>query len=67
MTGQAQPTLEGNICRENQECGIVYVGSAAGTGRGNTCAGNKVGIVLLGAARPALVDNRCTDNVRYMR
>jgi hypothetical protein len=29
VSEQAQPTLEGNTCRENKQVGIAYLGSAS--------------------------------------
>jgi parallel beta-helix repeat protein len=61
--GQARPTLEGNTCRENKDCGIAYWDSAAGTARQNTCVGNEgFGIYVGGQARPTLEGNTCREN-----
>jgi parallel beta-helix repeat protein len=42
LSDAAQPTLEGNTCRENGLSGIAYFGSAAGTARNNTCEKNSL-------------------------
>ena len=56
LSGQAQPTLEGNTCRENKGAGIAYFGSAAGAARQNTCAGNeKHGIYVGEQSQPTLL------------
>ena len=63
LSGQAQPTLEGNTCRENKSAGIAYFGSAAGAARQNTCAGNeKHGIYVGEQAQPTLEGNTCREN-----
>jgi parallel beta-helix repeat protein len=63
VSGEAQPTLEGNTCRENKGTGIAYWDSAAGTARQNTCVGNeKHGIYVGGQARPTLEGNTCREN-----
>jgi len=50
--------LEGNTCRENGQCGIVYVGSAAGTARKNVCMENaKYDIYVTQGAQPVLENN----------
>jgi len=60
---QAQPTLEGNTCRENKDTGIAYFGSAAGVARQNTCSGNeKNGIYVDQQAQPTLEGNTCREN-----
>jgi parallel beta-helix repeat protein len=65
VSGEAQPTLEGNTCRENKGTGIAYWDSAAGTARQNTCVGNeKYGIYVGGQARPTLEGNTCRENKR---
>jgi parallel beta-helix repeat protein len=38
---QAQPTLEGNTCRENKQIGIFFMDTAKGTARQNTCLANR--------------------------
>ena len=63
LSGQAQPTLEGNTCRENKGAGIAYFGSAAGAARQNTCAGNeKHGIYVGEQSQPTLEGNTCREN-----
>jgi len=63
VSGEAQPTLEGNACQENKEAGIAYFGRAAGTARQNTCASNeKHGIYVDEQARPTLEGNTCREN-----
>jgi len=60
---QAQPTLEGNTCRENKRDGISYRNKAGGVARGNECTGNgEDGIYVASTARPTLRDNRCRGN-----
>jgi parallel beta-helix repeat protein len=60
---QAQPTLEGNTCRENEWSGIAYFGNAGGVARNNECIGNgKDGIYVDSTACPMLRDNRCQGN-----
>jgi len=63
VSGEAQPTLEGNTCRENKRSGIAYFGNAAGTARQNTCVGNeKHGISVGEQAQPTLESNTCREN-----
>ena len=63
VSEQAQPTLEGNTCRENKDTGIAYFGSAAGAARQNTCSGNeKNGIYVDQQAQPTLEGNTCREN-----
>jgi parallel beta-helix repeat protein len=63
VSGEAQPTLEGNTCRENKWSGIGFGGSAAGTARQNTCASNeKHGIYVGEQAQPTLEGNTCQEN-----
>ena len=63
VSGEAQPTLEGNACQENKEAGIAYFCRAAGTARQNTCASNeKHGIYVDEQARPTLEGNTCREN-----
>jgi parallel beta-helix repeat protein len=60
---QAQPTLEGNTCRENKEAGIAYFGSASGTARNNLCTANELhGIGVNEQAQPTLEGNTCREN-----
>ena len=62
---QAEPTLEGNTCRGNKECGISYEGTAAGTARKNTCVANEAsGIGVREQAHPTLEGNTCRENWR---
>jgi parallel beta-helix repeat protein len=63
VSGEAQPTLEGNTCRENKQDGIAYYGSASGTARNNLCTANKFhGIGVNDQAQPALEGNTCQEN-----
>jgi parallel beta-helix repeat protein len=59
---QAQPTLEGNTCRENKRSGIVYFGNATGVARQNICVGNEAGISVFDQAQPTLEGNTCREN-----
>ena len=60
---QAQPALEANTCELNQDSGIAYFDSAAGTDSGNTCRGNTAeGILVTDHARPTLEANTCEQN-----
>jgi parallel beta-helix repeat protein len=61
---QAQPTLEENVCKDNEVDGILYTDDAGGVARGNECSGSDFGIVLVDRARPTLEENVCTDNER---
>jgi parallel beta-helix repeat protein len=40
VSGQAQPTLEGNTCEGNKYSGITYFESAGGIARNNICRNN---------------------------
>jgi parallel beta-helix repeat protein len=63
VSGEAQPTLEGNTCRENKGGGIVYSGSASGTARNNLCTANGIyGIGVIEQAQPTLEGNTCQEN-----
>jgi parallel beta-helix repeat protein len=63
VSGQARPTLEGNTCRENKECGIAYFDNSAGVARQNICIGNGYhGIQVSGQAQPTLEGNNCREN-----
>jgi parallel beta-helix repeat protein len=63
VSGEAQPTLEGNTCRENKRSGIAYFGSASGTARNNLCTANKFyGIGIYEQAQPTLEGNTCQEN-----
>jgi parallel beta-helix repeat protein len=63
VSGQAQPTLEGNTCRENKSCGIAYFENSAGVARQNICIGNEFhGIYVGGQAQPTLEGNTCREN-----
>jgi parallel beta-helix repeat protein len=63
VSGQAQPTLEGNTCRENKSCGIAYFENSAGVARQNICIGNGIhGIYVGGQAQPTLEGNTCREN-----
>ncbi len=60
---QAQPTLTGNRCQENQEAGIVIFGSAGGSAVSNVCNHNeKYGIYVDQEAQPRLQQNQCQEN-----
>ena len=63
VSGEAQPTLEGNTCRENKQDGIAYFGSASGTARNNLCTANGLhGIGVIEQAQPTLEGNTCREN-----
>jgi parallel beta-helix repeat protein len=63
VSGQAQPTLEGNTCRENKRSGIAYFKNSAGVARQNICIGNGLhGICVGGQALPTLEGNTCREN-----
>jgi parallel beta-helix repeat protein len=67
VSGEAQPTLEGNTCRENKRSGIAYFGSASGTARNNLCTANKFhGIGVNEQAQPTLEGNTCRENKQEM-
>jgi parallel beta-helix repeat protein len=59
---QAQPTLEGNVCTDNEVVGIGYVGNSGGVARQNECSGNRGGIYVTEQAQPTLEGNVSTDN-----
>jgi parallel beta-helix repeat protein len=59
----SQPTLENNICDNNQESGIAYFDNAAGMMRLNSCNHNKgFGVRLSGQAHPDIYENKCDTN-----
>ncbi len=60
--GQAQPTLEWNLCLNNTGAGIAYRGRSGGAATRNECTGNRVGISVDEQAKPALEWNLCADN-----
>ncbi len=61
--GQAQPTLDRNVCTDNETSGIFYLGSPGGVACQNECSGNGVaGIYVGGQAQPTLEGNTCTGN-----
>jgi len=63
LHGQAQPTLEANVCTGNAYSGIVYFDDAGGVARQNECSGNKYhGISIQKQARPTLEENTCQQN-----
>ncbi|MBL7063797.1 MAG: right-handed parallel beta-helix repeat-containing protein [Anaerolineae bacterium] len=63
VEGQAQPVLEGNLCRENTRSGILYSDSGAGVARQNECTDNGYhGISVNDQAEPTLEENVCADN-----
>jgi parallel beta-helix repeat protein len=53
VSGEAQPTLEGNTCRENKRSGIAYFGSASGTARNNLCTANGLHGISRYTSRPS--------------
>jgi len=60
---QAQPTLEGNLCRENTRSGVIYTDSGGGVARQNECTDNGYhGISVNDQAEPTLEGNVCADN-----
>ncbi len=63
VQNEASPTLRGNSCDENGDCGIVFFNSSTGTATNNICRLNKsVGILVLDEASPNLSDNCCEEN-----
>jgi len=55
ITGRAQPLLEGNTARGNQDRGIFYHDHAAGTAINNICESNrKYGMYLAKQAKPSV-------------
>jgi parallel beta-helix repeat protein len=63
VRGDAQPTLEGNTCRDNGDSGIVYFDQAGGVARDNDCSANAMhGIYLGDEAAPTLAGNTLRDN-----
>jgi len=60
---QARPTLERNICRDNEAVGIIYGGEAGGVASENECIENAGhGVFVMGQASPTLERNICRDN-----
>lgn len=64
---QAAPTLEGNICTDNQKAGIAYFDNGGGVGRRNECSENSYGVYIDVEANPDLVDNYWHDNQQDVR
>mgnify|MGYP000624978747 CR=1 FL=1 len=63
VAGQAQPTLEGNTCSNNELLGIAFFGDAGGVARENECSNNgRMGICVGEQAQPTLEENVCMDN-----
>jgi len=65
VTEQAGPTLERNVCAQNDLVGIVYRGSAGGVARENQCSHQLWGILVSQHAQPLLDANVCTNNLNY--
>ncbi len=62
VSEQAQPTLEKNLCRNNEGSGVLYFGNSAGLARENTCEGNEYhGIQVGKQAQPTLENNLCRN------
>ncbi len=59
--GQAQPTLEENVCVRNG-LGITYFAIFGGVARNNRCVDNDYGIYVTRQAQPTLEDNICEGN-----
>jgi parallel beta-helix repeat protein len=63
VVDQAQPTLERNVCTDNEMIGIAYRDSSGGAARRNDCSGSQVaGIHVKGQAQPLLEGNHCVGN-----
>lgn len=62
VADQAQPTVEWNLCTDNDLAAIAYDGQAGGLARRNESSGSVVGIRVGGRAQPTLDWNLCTDN-----
>ncbi len=58
---EAHPTLERNICNEN-DYGIAYLENGSGQASQNECMRNKIGLTIGTSASPELRDNDCRDN-----
>ena len=61
VTGEAQPTLEGNTCEGNELSGILVCEQAKPILKRNTCNGNLSGIAYWGGAGLAW-NNTCAGN-----
>jgi parallel beta-helix repeat protein len=61
LAEQAQPSLEGNICLEN-ETGIYYTGKSGGIARGNEISMSFFGIHLYDQVHPTLEQNIISEN-----
>ncbi len=61
---KSAPTLVGNECRQNKQCGISFEHGARGKAENNVCEGNQyAGIMARGpGTSPELVNNQCRDN-----
>jgi parallel beta-helix repeat protein len=61
---KSAPTLVGNDCRQNKQCGISFEHGARGKAENNVCEGNQyAGIMARGpGTSPELVNNQCRDN-----
>lgn len=63
VSNEANPTIELNTCKDNQESGISYKHSATGIARFNQCIGNNLcGILVIEQATPILERNSCEQN-----
>lgn len=63
LIDRAKPTLEGNVCQENEGNGIAYAGDSGGVARGNDLSGNYFGgIEVNEQAQPLLEENSLRDN-----
>jgi parallel beta-helix repeat protein len=60
---EARPTVERNLCWENEQSGLLYSDGAGGEARQNECSENGYhGISVNDQAEPTLEGNVCTDN-----
>ncbi len=60
---RAQPTLQNNICNENEQDGILYIDQSGGLVSANECVGNGgAGIAVSITTNPSLMGNDCHDN-----
>lgn len=64
VEGNAQVTLESNICSDNTGgSGMAYLGTATGVSRKNNCSGNgQAGIIVADSAQPLVIENTCVGN-----
>lgn len=66
LLGKASPVVEGNLCTQNKEFGILCCDQCEAVIRGNQIQGNgQAGIRLNGSAQPQIFNNRCVNNGTY--